>query len=62
LLVALGLNWVGGSIAWIKRHVRVINIVGGAILVLIGALMVSGLWRIIMSHIGAVIGGIESPI
>ena len=62
LLVALGLNWVGGSIAWIKRHIRVINIIGGALLVLIGALMVSGLWRIIMSHLGAVIGGIESPI
>jgi len=62
LLVALGLNWVGGSIAWIKRHIRIINIIGGALLVLIGVLMVSGLWRIIMSHLGAVIGGFESPI
>jgi cytochrome c-type biogenesis protein len=49
LLVALGLSWVTGSVAWLKRHIRVINIVGGTVLVVIGALMVSGLWRIIMS-------------
>jgi len=62
LLVALGFNWVGGSVAWVKRHIRVINIVGGAMLIVIGLLMVTGLWRLIMSHVGAVIGGIESPI
>ena len=62
LLVALGFNWVGGSVAWVKRHIRVINIIGGALLIVIGLLMVTGLWRLIMSHVGAVIGGIESPI
>ena len=62
LLVALGLGWVTGSVAWVKRHIRVINIIGGALLIVIGLLMVTGLWRLIMSHVGAVIGGIESPI
>ncbi|HEY0260767.1 MAG TPA: cytochrome c biogenesis protein CcdA [Lacisediminihabitans sp.] len=59
LLVALGLNWVTGSVAWLKRHIRVINIIGGALLILIGVLMVSGLWRILMSKLGAVILGYE---
>jgi cytochrome c-type biogenesis protein len=59
LLVALGLNWVGGSIAWVKRHIRVINIVGGSLLILIGLLMVTGLWRQLMSALGAVISGVE---
>jgi cytochrome c-type biogenesis protein len=62
LLVALGLNWVGGSIAWVKRHIRVINIVGGSLLILIGLLMVTGLWRQLMSALGAVITGVVSPL
>ena len=59
LLVALGLGWVTGSVAWLKRHIRLINIIGGALLVLIGLLMVSGLWRIFISNLGAVISGFE---
>ena len=55
LLIALGLGWATGSVAWIKRHIRVINIVGGAILVVIGVLMVSGLWSALMSQLTAVV-------
>jgi len=62
LLVALGLNWVTGSVAWLKRHVRVINISGGSLLILIGLLMVTGVWRILISSLGSVIGGFVSPI
>jgi len=57
LLVALGVNWVTGSVAWLKRHIRVINIVGGSFLILIGLLMVSGVWQILVNQLqGAVIG------
>jgi cytochrome c-type biogenesis protein len=55
LLVALGFGWVGGSIAWIKRHIRALNIAGGVLLILIGVLMVSGAWTWLMSSLGAVI-------
>lgn len=55
LLVALGLNWVTGSLAFIKRHIRVVNIIGGALLILIGILMVSGLWQNLMSQFGAAV-------
>jgi cytochrome c-type biogenesis protein len=57
LLVAIGLGWVTGSVAFIKRHIRVINIVGGSLLVLIGLLMVTGVWSIVMSELGVVITG-----
>jgi len=57
LLVALGLNWVTGSVAWLKRHIRVINITGGVLLILVGVVMVSGLWTRLMSSLGGVIGG-----
>ncbi|PJJ65026.1 cytochrome c biogenesis CcdA family protein [Compostimonas suwonensis] len=57
LLVALGLDWVAGSVAFLKRHIRTINIIGGAVLVLIGVLMVSGVWTIWMYELQAVIQG-----
>lgn len=62
LLVALGFGWVGSSIAWVKRHLRAINIAGGVLLILVGILMVSGLWTLITSSIGAVIGGVVNPL
>lgn len=57
LLVAIGFGWVGGSVRWVKRHIRAVNIAGGVLLILIGVLMVSGLWRGIISGLGAVILG-----
>jgi cytochrome c-type biogenesis protein len=62
LLVALGLDWVTGSVAWLKRHVRVINVIGGSLLIAIGILMVSGLWQIFISQLQGVIVGYESPL
>ena len=62
LLVALGFGWVGSSIAWVKRHIRVLNIIGGSLLILIGVLMVTGAWSWLMSNIGAVIGGVVIPL
>ncbi|MGV8883743.1 MAG: cytochrome c biogenesis CcdA family protein [Rhodoglobus sp.] len=60
LLVALGFGWVTGSVAWLKKHIRLINIIGGALLVLVGLAMVTGLWRLFTSSLGAVIGGFET--
>lgn len=57
LLVALGLNWVTGSVAFLKRHIRTINIVGGVLLVVIGLLMVTGLWSLWIYELQAVISG-----
>jgi cytochrome c-type biogenesis protein len=62
LLVAIGFGWVATSVAWVKKHIRVVNIVGGSILVLIGVLMVSGLWSIWMSQLGAVINVFVTPL
>lgn len=59
LLVALGFDWVAGSVAFVKRHIRTINIIGGVLLVIIGILMATGLWSTIMSQFLAVIQGFE---
>lgn len=59
LLVALGFDWVAGSVSFVKRHIRAINIIGGVLLVVIGVLMVTGLWSDLMSQFLAVIQGFE---
>ena len=47
---------------WLKRHIRLINIIGGALLILVGLLMVSGIWSSFISHLGSVIPGYVSPL
>ena len=53
LLVAIGFGWVGASVRWVRRHVRAVNIAGGALLIVIGVLMVSGVWGLVVHSIGA---------
>ncbi len=62
LLVALGLRWVGRSIGWVRRHLRAINIAGGALLIVVGVLMVTGVWSLVLSGLEGVIGGFVSPV
>ena len=62
LLSALGLGWVTGAVAWLKRNMRAINIAGGVILMAIGMAMVSGVWQMWMSSLQAVIGGTTAPL
>ncbi|MFZ4893793.1 cytochrome c biogenesis CcdA family protein [Plantibacter sp. Mn2098] len=62
LLVALGLGWVTGSMTFLKRHIRAINIVGGVLLILIGVLMVSGLWSAWMYSLQGVLTQIVTPL
>lgn len=56
VLVALGFGWATGSVAWLKRNIRIVNLAGGGLLVLIGIAMVTGLWTAFISSLGAVIG------
>ncbi|GAB3605148.1 cytochrome c biogenesis protein CcdA [Conyzicola nivalis] len=62
VLVAFGFGWVTTSVAWIKKRIRVVNIVGGSLLVIVGVLMVSGLWSLWMSELGAVINVFVTPL
>ncbi|TPW74116.1 cytochrome c biogenesis CcdA family protein [Schumannella soli] len=55
LLVALGFGWVGTSVRWVRRHIRLVNIIGGVLLIAIGLLMVTGLWLQFTTSLGAVI-------
>ncbi|WP_419818186.1 cytochrome c biogenesis CcdA family protein [Glaciibacter flavus] len=59
LLVALGFSWVTGAVAFFKRHIRAINIVGGSLLIVVGLLMVTGVWTAWMSSLQAVMASFD---
>ncbi|MFE6964573.1 cytochrome c biogenesis CcdA family protein [Agromyces sp. NPDC057679] len=59
LLVAFGFGWVTGSLAFLRRHIRTINLIGGGMLIVIGLIMVSGLWTTWMSELQGVMSGID---
>ena len=44
LLVALGLGWVTQILGFIRRHIRIVNIAGASMLIVLGVLMVTGVW------------------
>jgi cytochrome c-type biogenesis protein len=54
VLLAAGFGWATGSVAWVKRHIRAFNLAGGALLVVLGALMLTGLWAQVMSYLQVV--------
>lgn len=61
LLVALGFGWATKTVGFLRRHIRVVNIIGGVLLIVLGILMVTGLWTEIMSRLTAVISSVPLP-
>jgi cytochrome c-type biogenesis protein len=61
-IVALGFGWMTRALGWVRRHIRTINLLGGALLILIGVLMVTGLWTAWIFQMQALIGGFVLPI
>ena len=58
LLIALGFGWATRSVAFLRRHIRTVNLTGGAMLVVLGVLMVTGVWGALMSQLQGVIAGV----
>jgi len=51
LLVAMGLGWVSGALAVVRRHARLVSQIGGAVLILMGVLLFSGVWDHWMNYL-----------
>lgn len=45
LLIAAGLDRAGRASGWLRRHQRTIQVVGGVMLVLVGLLLLTGVWE-----------------
>jgi cytochrome c-type biogenesis protein len=45
LAIAAGFNWATRSVGFVKRHIRSFNVAGGVLLMLLGLLLVTGIWN-----------------
>jgi cytochrome c-type biogenesis protein len=62
LLLTLGFGWATRSVSFVRRHIRVVNLVGGALLVVLGLLMVTGAWTAIMAQLQGVFASVPAPL
>lgn len=60
VLAAFGFGWMTQTMTFFKRHIRAVNLIGGALLILIGLLMVTGLWNDMMFSLQAVIDNFDT--
>lgn len=44
LLVAMGLGWVSSALRVVRRHAALVSRIGGAVLIVMGILLFTGLW------------------
>lgn len=57
VLIAAGFNWATKSVGFVKRHIRGFNLFGGGMLVLIGVLLMTGIWGRFIAWIQVVTSG-----
>lgn len=62
VVVALLLGRVLPALAWVKRHIATINVAGGVLLVIIGLLMLLGIWRQFLSWTGVLLSGFTTTL
>jgi cytochrome c-type biogenesis protein len=62
VLIAAGFSWATKSVGFVKRHIRTFNLVGGSMLVLIGVLLMTGLWNQFILWIQEVNSGFTLPL
>lgn len=56
LLVAAGFGWLTTALAFLRRHQRLIGATGGAVLIVMGILLVGGVWDHWMNILRATVG------
>lgn len=62
LIVALLVHKGMGRLSWVREHQRGIQIAGGVMLVIVGVVLISGLWTAWMSSVQNAVGGFETVI
>ncbi|MCW2660274.1 MAG: cytochrome c biosis protein CcdA [Mycobacterium sp.] len=63
VLLAFGSAGAVGALGWLRRHTRAIQIFGGALLIAVGALLVTGVWNDFVSWLrDAIVSDVRLPI
>ena len=56
VLAAAGFSWATKSIGFVKKNIRAFNITGGVLLIVLGLLLLTGLWQFVIDYISEVSG------
>jgi cytochrome c-type biogenesis protein len=56
VLAAAGFSWATKSIGFVKKNIRTFNITGGVLLIVLGLLLLTGLWQFVIDYISEVSG------
>jgi cytochrome c-type biogenesis protein len=57
LAISAGFGWATKSVNFVRGNIRVFNLIGGGLLVVLGLLMATGLWNILISQVQEAIVG-----
>ncbi|MCP2272141.1 cytochrome c-type biogenesis protein [Actinokineospora diospyrosa] len=63
LVIALGARWAVRATTWLRAHTRGVQLFGGALLLAVGVLLVTGLWADVVSWLrNTVVSDFELPL
>jgi cytochrome c-type biogenesis protein len=57
LAIAAGLGWAAKSVNVVRKNIRVFNLIGGGLIVVLGLLMATGIWNLLIAQIQEAIVG-----
>lgn len=62
VLAALGLSRFSRTVGWLRRHQRAVSTAGGAMLILVGLLLITGVWDSLVIDLQNWVGGFETAL
>ena len=62
ILLGLLFRQAAGALAWVREHYALVMRIGGGLLVLIGLLLVSGIWNEVTIWMRTLVPGFETPL
>jgi cytochrome c-type biogenesis protein len=62
VLAALGFGRFMRALTWFRRHQRLVSIIGGVLLIVVGILLVTGWWTDLVGEMQTWITGFEAPV
>lgn len=62
VLLAVGAGRAVTAMGWLRRHIRGVQIAGGVLLIVVGLLLVTGLWAELIAVLRGPIAGFETPL
>ena len=62
VLLALAFSRMAGAIGWVRRHYVWVMRIGGGMLIIVGLLLVTGLWTDLTVWLRVQIPGFETPL